>query len=68
MKVSTFNAIVVSSPNDRPDVHRYLASSSGTVVLSPNDREEDGSTDNRRLSLSEARQQSYGDNTADSER
>ncbi|KAL2482237.1 Zinc finger CCCH domain-containing protein 33 [Forsythia ovata] len=53
-----------SLPTDSPAVHRLLVSSSGTSALnlSSEGLKEAGSTGNRRLSLSEARQMPSGDN------
>ncbi|KAL6581671.1 hypothetical protein OROMI_007594 [Orobanche minor] len=66
MRVFAYNAAVASS-SDSPAVGHFLASS-GNVALSfsANGLVEAGPT-NRRLSLSEARQKSFGDNKSDSE-
>ncbi|KAL6527061.1 hypothetical protein OROGR_016151 [Orobanche gracilis] len=67
MRVFAYNAAVASS-SDSPSVGHFLASSSGNVALSfsADGLVEAGST-NRRLSLSEARQKSSGDDKSDSE-
>ncbi|KAK6137834.1 hypothetical protein DH2020_021815 [Rehmannia glutinosa] len=68
MRVFAYNA-AASSSTDSPAVRRFLTSSPGTVALSfsADGLVETGSTNNRRLSLSEARQKSLGDNNIDSE-
>ncbi|KAL0358782.1 UNVERIFIED_CONTAM: Zinc finger CCCH domain-containing protein ZFN-like [Sesamum angustifolium] len=68
MTVFAYNA-GASSSTDSPAIRRFLASSSGTVALSfsPDRLVEAGSTNNRRLSLSETRQKPSGDNNIDSE-
>ncbi|KAG8390749.1 hypothetical protein BUALT_Bualt01G0115900 [Buddleja alternifolia] len=67
MRVFAYNG-AASSSTDSPAVRRFLASSSGAVALSfSSDGHVEGSTNNRRLSLSEARQKSSGDKNIDSE-
>ncbi|KAL3650123.1 hypothetical protein CASFOL_006526 [Castilleja foliolosa] len=65
MRVFAYNAAASSSTTDSPAVRRFLASSSpGNVALSfsGDGLVEGGPTHNRRLSLSDARQKSSGDN------
>ncbi|XP_042013554.1 zinc finger CCCH domain-containing protein 57-like isoform X4 [Salvia splendens] len=68
MRVFAYNT-PASSSTDFAAIHRFLASSPGTVPANfSSDGLMDGSyTNNRRLSLSEARQKPSGDNNADSE-
>lgn len=67
MRVVAYNSAAAAlSSNESPAVRRYLASPSGMVALNLSPVEA-GSTNNRRLSLSEARQKSSGDNNTDSE-
>ncbi|KAL7109635.1 hypothetical protein ACP275_06G186300 [Erythranthe tilingii] len=68
MRVFAYNA-AASPSTDSPAIRHFLASSQGTVALSysTDGLVEAGSTNNRRLSLSEARQKSSGDNNIESE-
>ncbi|KAK4487960.1 hypothetical protein RD792_003698, partial [Penstemon davidsonii] len=68
MRVFALNS-TTSSPTESQAVRRLLVSSSGTVALSlsPDQLVGAGSTNNRRLSLSEARQKPSGSNNIDSE-
>ncbi|CAA0821265.1 Zinc finger CCCH domain-containing protein 33 [Striga hermonthica] len=71
MRVFSYNAAASSSSTNSPAVRHFLASSSsGNVALSfsADGLAEAGSSNNRRLSLSEpTRQKSSGDNNIDSE-
>ncbi|KAI3459150.1 hypothetical protein Pfo_015813 [Paulownia fortunei] len=69
MRVFAYSAAAASSSTDGPAVRRFMASSPGTVALSlsPDGLVEAGSTNNIRLSLTEARQKPSGDNNIDTE-
>ncbi|KAL1542600.1 zinc finger CCCH domain-containing protein ZFN-like [Salvia divinorum] len=69
MRVFAYNTPASSSSTDSAAIRRFLASSPGTVPanFSSDGLMDGGSTNNRRLSLSEARQKPSGDNNTDSE-
>ncbi|XP_051116159.1 zinc finger CCCH domain-containing protein ZFN-like [Andrographis paniculata] len=68
MDVFGYNT-AASTSTDSPAVRRYLASPAGTVALgfSTEGLVEAGSTNNRRISLSDARQRHSGDSNIESE-